>query len=115
MADACLSEETATARFARYGGDEFFGVMVGYTDKQIVEIATRISDRIKAANIPHIKNTPTGKVTLSIGVVNVWLGNEASSSLDIVNYADKALYRAKDTGRNTICARSGDLPVSPGN
>ena len=105
----CLKEECARIKFARYGGDEFFGVILGHTDEQIAELARRIYAGVKKAKITHAQNLATGHVTLSIGLVNINMTNEINTLLDIVNYADKALYHAKNNGRN--CIYASNLPV----
>ncbi len=100
----CLKEESSRIKFARYGGDEFFGVILGCTDEQISDLARRIIAGVKKAKIPHAQNPGTGQVTLSVGLVNLNMTNEINTLLDIVNYADKALYHAKNNGRNCIYA-----------
>ena len=56
------------------------------------------------AKIPHAPNPGPGQVTLSVGLVTLNMTNEINTLLDIVNYADKALYHAKNNGRNCIYA-----------
>lgn len=79
---------------ARYGGDEFCVLL---RDTTAVE-AKRLLARAAAA----IAAPPTGAkvgATLSIGVVDMVLGDTPASLLE---RADKALYRAKEAGRDTI-------------
>ena len=102
IARICRKQETAAVRFARYGGDEFFGVTRGLTDEEVNEVARRIARAVRSADIPHEKNPNGGRITLSIGVVNVAITEEIDTILEIANYADKALYYAKNAGRNAI-------------
>ena len=102
VARACMEEERENVRFARYGGDEFFGIMHGLSDDQVRDIARGICRRIREADIPNAKNPNGGRITLSVGVVNERLTERTNTIIDVVNFADKALYHAKDSGRNSI-------------
>lgn len=101
VASICASEENSNVKFARYGGDEFFGIMYGYSDEKVAEIAKRIVKTVAAHKIPHKLNPHDGKVTLSVGVLNMDV-SKGGNLIDIVNYSDKALYHAKDKGKNCI-------------
>lgn len=78
----------------RIGGDEFVVFMV-HTDKEQKQL---ISSKVKQINeelaVPD-QNLP--KVTLSAGIVH---GTEGPDAETIIHYADKALYAAKNNGRN---------------
>ena len=102
VARACRKQETANVRFARYGGDEFFGITRGLSDEEVSEIARRIALSVRKADIPHEKNPNGGRITLSVGVVNVAITDSTNTILEIVNYADKAVYYAKNAGKNAI-------------
>jgi diguanylate cyclase (GGDEF)-like protein len=102
VSDACRREESESIRFARYGGDEFFGISHGLTDEEIADIARRICRRLRQAEIPNVRNPNGERVTLSIGLVNVAVTPRSNTIIDIANYADKALYYAKETGKNAI-------------
>ncbi len=104
IANVCLSEETSTIRFFRYGGDEYFGIVLGHTDKKLESLALRISERIRSSSFEHIKNPNGNKLTVSIGIVNINMKESESTILDIIKHADKALYRAKDHGKSTVFA-----------
>ena len=102
VANACRKQETANVRFARYGGDEFFGITQGLTDEALLDVARRICQTIRNADLPNAKNPNGGRITLSVGVVNLPITDNSVTILEIVNYADKALYYAKSAGKNTI-------------
>ena len=102
VAGACRKEETAAVRFARYGGDEFFGITHGLDDKAVADIACRICARIRKADIPNEKNPNGHRVTLSAGVVNVPITEHTDTIIEIANYADKAVYYAKNAGKDRI-------------
>ena len=98
----CRRQETKDIRFARYGGDEFFGITKGLSDEAVCEIARRICKAVRNAAIPNEKNPNGGILTLSAGVVNVAITDKTDTILEIANYADKAVYYAKNAGRNAI-------------
>ncbi|MCR5501800.1 MAG: diguanylate cyclase [Lachnospiraceae bacterium] len=102
VARACRKEETKNVRFSRYGGDEYFGITQGLTDEKVCDIARRIAAAIRNADLPHAKNPNGGRVTLSIGVVNLAINDRTNTILDIANSADKALYYAKSAGKDRI-------------
>lgn len=83
---------------SRYGGEEFVFLMpeTNLTDatKAINKIRQQISQT--EIEIPDAKI----KVTLSFGVAE--FANE-DTALDVFGRADKALYRAKEKGRNRVC------------
>ena len=111
VARACRLQETATIRFARYGGDEFLGITRGLTDEAVCEVARNVARTIRDADMPHEKNPcGGGKVTVSIGVVNVAITNRTDTILEIANYADKAVYYAKNAGKNAIYLLQHGVP-----
>ena len=102
VANACKKEEKSNICFARYGGDEFFGITRGLNDDEVVDIAKRICSRIREENIPNEKSPCGNKLTLSAGVVNVAITDHTDTIIEIANYADKAVYHAKNSGKNAI-------------
>ncbi len=79
---------------ARYGGEEF-SVLLPDTG---VEEAGAIAERIRS----QVEQTvfPKRRVTVSIGVAS--RSDQITSAKELVESADRALYRAKNTGRNTV-------------
>lgn len=104
VADACRREDCASVRFARYGGDEFFALVFGRSDEAVQKIAVRICTTMREAAIAHEKNPNGGRVTLSIGVANIEMSGGDETILDLINYADKAVYQSKARGKDMICA-----------
>lgn len=115
VAEACREHENASVRFARYGGDEFLGIMHGLSNEEAAKTALAIADRIRFAAIPNEKN-PNGQiVTLSMGLANVGVSSAANAAAYVVDCADKALYRAKESGRNAIFLYDPDRRDEDGN
>jgi diguanylate cyclase (GGDEF)-like protein len=80
---------------ARYGGEEF-SVIIPNTD---VDIALKISERVRKAVEVHSFNTPEVpiRMTVSTGLAGVQPGDTKDS---LIERADTALYAAKKEGRN---------------
>jgi len=94
-------------RVARYGGEEFALIMIETDGKNAAEHIKRLG--VLLAETPcfvESKNL-TVDVTLSAGVATS-IG-DATSALDLVEVADKALYAAKKGGRNQIVMADGTV------
>ena len=104
IADVCTEEETASVKFFRYGGDEYFGIVLDYPDEALEGLALRLCTKIRTSGIAHAKNPNGQRLTVSIGVVNVDVKDTENTLLDVIKYADKALYHAKDRGKDDVFA-----------
>lgn len=103
IAGTCRELESANVKFFRYGGDEFFGIVHGQKDEKLKALACGISERVRDSGIAHAKNPNGQRLTVSIGVINVDMNESDYTILDLINRADKALYQAKDSGRDRVC------------
>ena len=81
----------------RYGGDEFAVVCSNTRPEEALAIAQRIRQSIEALRLPALAHL---RMTTSIGMAPVKLRHRILR--DWLNEADKALYRAKDGGRNQV-------------
>lgn len=81
----------------RYGGEEFFVLLANSTEVQ----AERIGDRFRGemAETRFTCNGESFSVTLSIGVARFLDGDTQETWIE---RADRALYRAKEAGRNRV-------------
>ncbi|MBO4419402.1 MAG: GGDEF domain-containing protein [Oscillospiraceae bacterium] len=102
IAGACLEEESMTVRFFRYGGDEFFAIVLGHQDEELEALALRIAEKIRSSGFEHIKNPNRQRLTVSVGVANVDLKTAEYTIRDIIKFADKALFHAKDRGKDDV-------------
>jgi len=87
---------------ARYGGEEMAVLLPGTDLVGTLAVAESIRRAIQSIGIEHAGN-PVGVVTVSIGVeafAPIHLGNQP---VELVEAADRALYKAKDSGRNQVC------------
>lgn len=85
---------------ARYGGEEFVALLPDTGAEIAREVAERIRKRIEGLEVT-INPKLTLVKTISIGLAVYEVGGEAVDSL--ISRADKALYRAKELGRNRVC------------
>jgi len=92
-----LKKETLVAR---YGGEEFIILLPGSDADSALGAAERIRRNVEASNIVTGENELA--VTISLGIAST-LGQ--GISLDkLISNADKALYHAKQSGRNKVVA-----------
>jgi diguanylate cyclase (GGDEF)-like protein len=91
----------------RYGGEEFIAVLPDTDEKGALKVANRFLQVTKKLKIKH-KNSSAGKnVTISIGVATAKPGRKEKSS-SLVNKTDKALYLAKQSGRDCVKLANGN-------
>lgn len=92
----------------RYGGEEFAILLPGTNLRIAEQIAERLRRKISETRVEvdgHVI-----EVTASFGVAS-FPGDGIESMSDLLKAADKALYQAKDKGRNTVvCAGEEDDP-----
>jgi diguanylate cyclase (GGDEF)-like protein len=85
---------------ARYGGEEFC-VILPHTDKEAGKfVAERMREAVERKAMRFYDEELT--LTISIGLV-VYSRDICRTPADFIACADKALYRAKHTGRNKVC------------
>lgn len=85
----------------RYGGEEFI-LILQYVDKNSAEkIMERILDKIRETTFNY-EDKKIG-ITFSCGIADISETDKKSCTINnIINYADKRLYKAKNSGRNKI-------------
>lgn len=84
---------------ARYGGEEFALILYGSSVERAYETANRVRESIEALRL----KTPLGedfRVTMSFGIA--MYDSDAKKQEELIQKADKALYRAKEGGRNRV-------------
>ena len=91
---------------ARYGGEEFVVMLMNTTIEGGKVVAEEIKKRIEELGIENreIKNV----ITVSLGVASV-IPNYKIEPKELIDYADRALYRAKECGRNKVIVWKDDI------
>ena len=85
----------------RYGGDEFFIILLNKSDEKILELTRMIQRKVHALKLKHKGSKISEYVTVTQGAINC-IPNESSQVKDFVHSADIALYKIKDTTRDDV-------------
>lgn len=91
---------------ARYGGDEFSVILPECTSTEATALAETVRKAVDNSQFPDNMGTFSAKITVSLGVTTydpaiVLIPPDADR---IIAIADKALYQAKQNGRNQVIA-----------
>jgi diguanylate cyclase (GGDEF)-like protein len=86
----------------RYGGEEFLIVMPETAKDLALVVGEKLRKAFHDFPFPHEKTQPGGRLTISIGIST--FPEDAADARTLVDRADKALYRAKEKGRNRVQA-----------
>ncbi|MFC0352000.1 diguanylate cyclase domain-containing protein [Undibacterium danionis] len=95
--------ELATKRpgelVARYGGEEFV-VLLPQVDKSILlQYGLMLCETVRALQIPHTASRCSQHITISVGL-SLMTPSQDTSPSKLLEQADRALYQAKNNGRN---------------
>lgn len=85
---------------ARYGGEEFMLVLPETGKKEAVMLAERIRLAVKKHALTDVQNKPLPNITVSLGVSSY--PENGSEKDQLIDYADKCLYKAKAGGRDLV-------------
>ncbi|SFI97009.1 diguanylate cyclase [Bradyrhizobium sp. Gha] len=116
--DACLRALgrilSATARrpadlAARYGGEEFAVLLANTGPDGCAEVGEGIRQALHDLAMLHAQNPPSRLVTVSVGAATS-LPSQAPDSNTLVAAADRALYAAKDSGRDRLVMSGQVVP-----
>lgn len=86
---------------ARYGGEEFAVILPGLSEQQAVQHAERLCAAVRVLDASATTGDSATRVTVSLGGV-VRVCQPALPPTELVALADRALYRAKESGRDTF-------------
>jgi diguanylate cyclase (GGDEF)-like protein len=81
---------------ARYGGDEFAVLLLGADATQALQVAERIRQRVGELRVGP------GAETTSISIGFATLPGDGASSEELLASADRAMYAAKERGRDCV-------------
>ena len=97
----CLNK--IAARFSdlvmRYGGEEFVMILPNTPSENAYKLAGKVCEEIESMKISHPKSKIGDYLTVSTGVASI-LPEDKEVDFSVVSNADKALYFAKNLGRN---------------
>jgi diguanylate cyclase (GGDEF)-like protein len=88
---------------ARYGGEEFIALLVDTGIEGARMLAERMRSRVEGLHVEHRASGTGPYLTVSLGVASV-VPRPAVRPEDLVDLADRALYAAKEGGRNRVVA-----------
>lgn len=104
---SCVRDEDAVAR---YGGDEFVALLVGVDSGTGLKVAERIRRSVEDHRFLSREGTPL-RITVSIGLSS--FPEHGRTPAEVMELADRAMYRGKQTTRNVVYVASRDLPPAP--
>ncbi len=86
---------------ARYGGEEFVAVLPDTALEGATQLAEQMRKNILALKIPHKFSKVEDFITLSLGIAT-FIPTANNKPKQLIEAADKALYQAKNNGRNQV-------------
>jgi diguanylate cyclase (GGDEF)-like protein/PAS domain S-box-containing protein len=108
--DSCLQKIAHTIRdslrragnfAARFGGEEFTVILPDTNAKEAYVFAESLREKIENLNIEHKDSIVGSNVTVSLGVSSL-IPDKNRTRDELISLADKALYKAKQGGRNRV-------------
>jgi len=88
---------------ARYGGEEFAAIMPGTSSEGAMQMAQQFHEAVADLDISHEHSMVAQRVTISVGVATTTRTDTVTPE-QLSEAADKMLYQAKESGRNTTRA-----------
>ncbi|MBE9504291.1 MAG: diguanylate cyclase [Proteobacteria bacterium] len=87
---------------ARYGGEEFVVLLSETENDEALKVAEKLRRSVEDHPMEGAEAHSKVKITISTGVSTS--PDNGSKTVELIKYADKALYRAKNGGRNAVCS-----------
>lgn len=105
VADILRQAVRASDFVIRYGGEEFLALLIDSDESKTMEVAERIRSNMEESSFKTASG-PLSK-TLSVGVS--MYPDDTDGFWGAVKFADVALYKAKETGRNKVLRFTKDM------
>ncbi len=93
---------------ARYGGEEFAILLPNTDEKGALFVSEHIAAELAKQNIQHDHSLVSDRLTLSQGIATLH-PLPGQDFCRLISMADKALYQAKNEGRNRVAIFSEDV------
>jgi len=101
IAESCMDVVSRPGDLvARFGGEEFVVILTNTESEGAMHVANDICEALRSRKLPHSGNQP-GIVTISAGCATL-IPRFGKHAPDLIEMADRALYRAKHNGRNQV-------------
>ena len=85
---------------ARYGGEEFVIILPEIDKAHALKVAEKLRITIEKKRFPKQEYQPNKNLTISLGVAS--FPEDSDEAKELVDFADRALYKAKADGRNRV-------------
>ncbi len=96
----------------RYGGEEFVMILPNTDAEGGKRVAENVRRRVEEFPFPEEASQPGGKFTITFGLAT--MPTHARDSTALIEAADRALYRGKGGGKNTVVVAELETPPSSG-
>ncbi len=93
---------------ARFGGDEFFVLLLDASEQDAAEVMERVRIGVEGLAVDRMR---PGSISASFGVTSLRPGDTGLE--DLVGRADQALYQSKQLGRNRVTIWQGSTTARP--
>lgn len=100
VADICRKQKRKSDIVARFGGEEFLTLLPETKLSAAQRLAERLRRRVEAQDFSFSSGVTSA--TISVGVAEA--DRAMGDIFDLIKVADRALYMAKSSGRNRVCA-----------
>lgn len=112
IAEIMKSVFRASDVLAKYGGDEFVALLPNTDRVGAFLAADRLRETVEKEPFDGSEKQPSGSITLSLGIAS--FPEHGSGGEEILERADKALYLAKEKGRNRVVIYGEDQAAEDG-
>ena len=98
MANTCMATLRTSDIFARFGGEEFAALLPASD----ITGSTTLAERLRVAIAEMSVDSPAGLISLTVSIGITVLQEDDQNIEGLLTRADKALYTAKESGRNRV-------------
>ena len=103
VAECCRKELRGVDVIGRYGGDEFVALL----PETGLPAACQVAERLRRSIAERVLDTRAGRVAVTVSLGIAVMDDEHLTPETLIDRADKALYVAKQNGRNRVWSQFG--------